>query len=155
MKLIILIIGLALTKTLLTVDSINESGLLKEIVQSDIFTISIQRNDLGYVNNEQKYHFVKSEQDILVSHEHLIKNLQDTSIYSAKLKNQVLDSIILLCSDIKSIQTDNPKKHNRKFNKSGVHDIILIYNDRDTIIISDVHSKAINEIPNMIKRNIY
>lgn len=153
MKLFVLLIGMLAWELKLPVQNQGDPQLISQIMHSNKFTISIERLDFGFMHNKQDYIFEKSEKDLLVTHGHLCQNYQDTLLDKTSLKVGVLDSLINFCSEIYLFQINHPRKHKRLFNKKGVHDLIYVQNAQDTILISDVHFKAINGLGNMIHRN--
>lgn len=127
-----------------------EIELISKIVNSKEFTISIERLDLGYFHNKQDYIFECNENGIFVTHKHLVANWENATLNNTSLKVSVKDSLIDFCSEVKEFELTKTKKHNRLFNKSGVHDYIYVMNKKDTVIISDVKTKAMKKFHSLI-----
>jgi len=152
MKKTILISLIIFIGTSITQDVAKPIRLIESIINSSQFTITIERLDFGYIMNQQIYAFNNNKSLSVTQHIRLNPE-QKSTLNNTKLKSSTTKALIEYCSSIKLFELNKNNEHKTLFNTMDIHDFIYITNLKDTVLLSDVHSKAINNIRNIIENN--
>ncbi len=153
MKKIFILFTLIFIGTSLTYDSPTPIKKINHIFNSTIFKISIERLDFGYILNQQIYEFKKSENSFSVSQINTPITGEGTPLNNTQLNLSTSSILSKYCSSIKSFELEKSDEHIELFNNTDIHDFVYITTAVDTILLSDVHAKAINQIRNIIENN--
>ena len=153
MKKLFILFAISIIGTSLTNDTHKPIQKIDQIFNSNAFKITIERLDFGYVLNQQVYAFNKSDNLLTVSQIDLLTTEQSTSLKNTELKEETTQLLADYCASIKSFELDHSDEHKELFNTSDIHDFIYLTTAKDTVLLSDVHSKAINDIRNIIENN--
>jgi len=126
---------------------------INDLFNSNSFKITIERLDFGYILNQQIYTFKKTESSVSVS-QIRSKNLEQIeSLNNTYLKDNIVTLLANYCSSIKSFELEHNDEHKELFNTTDFHDFVYISSFKDTVLLSDVYGKAINEIRNILENN--
>ena len=119
---------------------------IDEIMAKENFTISIECLDFGYFRNKQWYRFDRSDSMLIVTHEHLILNYQDSTLSNTPVRVEALWRIANLLKNLKRAEIESPKKVMKQIDRTGSPVIIELYSAQDTIIMFDPAKKALPTI---------
>ena len=153
MKKLFILLAIGFIGTSLTHDTTTPLKKIEQIFNSNAFKITIERLDFGYVLNQQVYAFNTSDKLLTVSQIELLTSNQKTSLNNTSLKLETSQVLAEYCSSIKSFELNKTDEHKALFNSVDIHDFVYLTTTKDTVLLSDVHSKAINDIRNIIENN--
>ena len=153
MKNLIILLSVIFIGTSLTNDTPTPTEKINSIFKSSNFKISIERLDFGYVLNQQVYEFKTNENVLSVSQLNLGYESQKSSLNNTILHKETSQTLNEYCASIKSFELNKSDQHKELFNASDIHDFIYLTTKTDTVLLSDVQSKAINGIRNIIENN--
>jgi hypothetical protein len=144
MKTLVILFAISIIGTSLTNDIHNPIQKIDQIFNSNAFKVTIERLDFGYILNQQVYAFNKTEKSLTVSQIELLSNAQNTSLNNTELKLETSQLLANYCTAIKSFELTKNDEHKELFNTTDIHDFVYLTTLKDTVLLSDVHAKAIN-----------
>lgn len=153
MKKLLLIISISIISLAITNKVNTPIEKISSITHSSYFNILIERLDFGYVINQQSYSFNIDQDKLFVSQLNTSSSIQKLTLKNTELNLKTINLLTEYCADIKSFELDKIDEHKKLFNTLDAHDFIYLSTPKDTVLLSDVHSKAINDIRNIIENN--
>ena len=153
MKKLVVIVSIILICTSITSDTPTPLKKINQIFNSNTFKITIERLDFGYILNQQVYAFNKSNGSLSVSQIELLNPNQKTTLNNTVLNNETSRLLAEYCISIKQFELNEKDEHKELFNAIDIHDFVYLINEKDTVLLSDVHAKAINGVRNIIENN--
>ncbi len=153
MKNLVILLTIIFIGTSLTSDSSTSIEKIDTIFNANTFKITIERLDFGYVLNQQVYAFNKSENSLTVSQTDLLSPKHNASLKNTELKKETTLLLANYCKAIKLFELEHNDEYKELFNSTDIHDFVYLNTEKDTVLLSDVHAKAINQIRNIIENN--
>ncbi|HIP37429.1 MAG TPA: hypothetical protein EYG85_11305 [Crocinitomix sp.] len=126
---------------------------INTILASNHFSITIEKLDVGYIQNKQIYYIDKASNQVYITHKAMYTNEQDSTLNSTKIDLKVLENLAQYFIQLKTFQIHHKSEHDKLFNTTNTHQFITLKSNNHSVLISDVKKESFKKISDIIVAN--